>query len=141
MNTIDLSSSVYFAHLTCYRKLSFALHTSPLSVQAYRLGNTESKRSAIRCHKTSPLCRKRLSLLREQCLSSRCSTTDCSSRLSWIRVSTVHYLSNEFTCHNININFIFFRSYSGTQYLLSNTDPKSNFYKSVKIYEKFDFER
>jgi hypothetical protein len=39
---------------------------------------------------TSPLFRKRLStLLWEQCLSSRCSTTDCSSWSSRIRVSTM----------------------------------------------------
>jgi hypothetical protein len=51
---------------------------------------------------TSPLCRKRLTtLLWEQCLSSRCSTTDSSSWSSLIRVSTSRYLCNGFTCHNI----------------------------------------
>jgi hypothetical protein len=49
--------------------------------------------------KTSPLCRKCLStLLWEQCLWSRCSTIDCSSWSSQIRVSTSHYLCNGFTC-------------------------------------------
>jgi hypothetical protein len=35
MNMLGLSSSVHFAHIACYRKiLAFALHTSPMSVQA-----------------------------------------------------------------------------------------------------------
>jgi hypothetical protein len=70
---------------------------------AYRLEDTESNSSAIRYHeKTSPLCRKRLStLLWEQCLSGRCSTTDCFNWSPRIRVSTSRYPCNGFTCHNI----------------------------------------
>jgi hypothetical protein len=35
MNMLGLSSSVHFAHIACYRNIfAFALHISPLSVQA-----------------------------------------------------------------------------------------------------------
>jgi hypothetical protein len=73
------------------------------SCLAYRIGDTESNSSATRCHENeSLLCRKRLStLLWGKCLSSRCSTTDCYSWSSRIRVSTSRYLCNGFTCHNI----------------------------------------